>query len=75
LDLIDNAVALHTTATAHNHGRWSSNGETGDSRNGTRREDVDAVPVAANGQSDRADAVQAALNQLPCGFLNERLSR
>jgi hypothetical protein len=41
----------------------------------TRREDVDAVLVAANGQSDRADAAQAALNQLPCGFLNERLSR
>ena len=30
----------------------------------TRREDVNGVLVAANGQLDRADAAQAALNQL-----------
>jgi hypothetical protein len=30
----------------------------------TRREDVDAVLVAVNGQLDRAEAAQAALNQL-----------
>jgi hypothetical protein len=49
LDLMDNAVALHTTATAHNHGRWSSNSETGDSRNGDAPRGRRAVLVPRTG--------------------------